>query len=201
MNFLAHLLLAGDDDGLRLGAMLGDFVRGQRALNLYPVEVRRGIRLHRHTDQFFDSLSEVASLRACFQPPFRRYSGILIDLAYDHELAGRWGNYSSLSLERFDQEIFQLLAENVQMLPDRLQQFIRYARQRGLFAAYREKPEIMRSLRGVGSRLSRPNPLHRAEEIWDELTPHFSAGFEGIFCQVQSEVANWLKSRSTMTGS
>ena len=25
MNFLAHLVLAGDDDGLRLGAMLGDF--------------------------------------------------------------------------------------------------------------------------------------------------------------------------------
>ncbi len=201
MNFLAHLVLAGDDDGLRLGAMLGDFVRGQRALELYPGDVRRGIRLHRHTDQFFDSLPEVASLRTCFPAPYRRYSGILIDLAYDHELAGQWDNYSSRSLEQFDLEIYQLLEKNAPMLPERLHRFIRYARKRGLFAAYREKPEIMYSLRGLGARLSRPNPLHRAEEVWDELKPHFSAGFEGIFCQVQLEVSNWLKSRSTITGS
>jgi acyl carrier protein phosphodiesterase len=32
MNFLAHLLHAGDDEGLRLGAMLGDFVRGKQPL-------------------------------------------------------------------------------------------------------------------------------------------------------------------------
>ena len=120
MNFLAHLVLAGDDDGLRLGAMLGDFVRGRRALDDYPEEVRLGIELHRHTDQFFDSLPDVANLRKCFPTPFRRYSGIVIDLAYDHELARRWENYSSQSLEHFDQEIHQLLAKNDRLLSERL---------------------------------------------------------------------------------
>ena len=107
MNFLAHLVLAGDDDGLflRLGAMLGDFVRGRRALDAYPGDVRLGIELHRHTDQFFDSLPDVANLRKYFPATFRRYSGIVIDLAYDHELARRWENYSSQSLEDFDQEV------------------------------------------------------------------------------------------------
>jgi len=201
MNFLAHLLLAGDDDGLRLGAMLGDFVRGRHALAFYPGDVRLGIELHRHTDQFFDSLPDVANLRKHFPAPFRRYSGIVIDLAYDHELARRWENYSSQNLELFDQELNELLARNDRLLPDRLRQFMSYAGRRGLFAAYREKSEIMYSLRGVGSRLSRPNPLHRIEEIWDELAPRFSAGFECVFHQVQSDVSSWLKSRSTTTGS
>ncbi len=201
MNFLAHLLLAGDDDGLRLGAMLGDFVRGRRALDFYPEDVRLGIKLHRHTDQFFDSLPEVVQLRKNFPASFRRYSGIVIDLAYDHELARRWENYSNQSLEHFDQEIYALLARSDRLLPDRLRQFMSYAGRRGLFAAYREKSEILHSLRGVGSRLSRPNPLHRAEEIWDELAPHFSASFEYVFSQVQSDVSSWLKSRSTTTGS
>ncbi len=201
MNFLAHLLLAGDDDGLRLGAMLGDFVRGQRALDFYPGDVRLGIELHRHTDQFFDSLPEVANLRKYFPATFRRYSGIIIDLAWDHELARRWENYSSQSLEHFDQEISQLLARNDRLLSDPLRQFMSYAGRRGLFAAYREKAEIMYSLRGVGSRLSKPNPLHRIEEIWDELAPRFSASFECVFLQVQSDVSSWLKSRSTTTGS
>lgn len=201
MNFLAHLLLAGDDDGLRLGALLGDFVRGRRALVFYPGDVRLGIKLHRHTDQFFDSLPDVAKLRKYFPASFRRYSGIIIDLAYDHELARRWENYSSQSLEHFDQEIYQLMARNDRLLPDRLRQFMNYAGRRGLFAAYREKSEILHSLRGVGSRLSKPNPLHRSEEIWDKLAPRFTASFEHVFIQVQSDVSNWLKSRSTTTGS
>ncbi len=201
MNFLAHLLLAGDDDGLRLGAMLGDFVRGRRALNCYPEDVRLGIKLHRHTDQYFDSLPEVVKLRKNFPASFRRYSGIIIDLAYDHELAKRWENYAGQSLEHFDQEIYALLVRRDRLLPDRLRRFMSYASRRGLFSAYREKLEILYSLRGVGSRLSRPNPLHRAEEIWDELAPRFSASFEYVFLQVQSEVSRWLKSRSTTTGS
>ncbi len=201
MNFLAHLLLAGDDDGLRLGALLGDFVRGRQALVAYPGAIHLGIKLHRHTDSFFDSLPAVRNLRKRFPAPFRRYSGIIIDLAYDHELATRWENYSTQSLEQFDQEIYQLLEENDRLLPDRLREFMRYAVRRGLFAAYRKKSEILYSLRGVGSRLSRPNPLHRAGDIWDELAPDFSASFESVFLQVQSDVSNWLKSRSTTTGS
>jgi acyl carrier protein phosphodiesterase len=125
----------------------------------------------------------------------------MIDLAYDHELARHWDDYSSQSLEQFDREIYRLLERNDHLLPDRLRQFMRYAGRRGLFAAYRKKSEIMHSLRGIGSRLSRPNPLHRAEEIWDELAPRFSASFVYVFLQVQSDASNWLKSRSTTTGS
>jgi acyl carrier protein phosphodiesterase len=201
MNFLAHLLLAGDDDGLRLGAMLGDFVHGRRALGLYQGDVRQGIILHRHTDQYFDSLPDILSLKAYFPATFRRYSGIIIDLAYDYELARRWEDYSNQSLEHFDRDIHKLLQNNYSLLPDRLRRFMRYASRRGLFTTYREKSEIMYSLSGVGTRLSRPNPLHHAEEVWDELAPRFSAGFECIFLQVQSDVPGWLKSRSTTTGS
>ena len=98
-------------------------------------------------------------------------------------------------------EIYELLVRCDRLLPDSLRRFMSYAGQRGLFAAYREKSEILYSLRGVDSRLSRPNLLHRAEEIWDELAPRFSASFEFVFLQVQSEVSRWLKSRSTTTGS
>ena len=53
MNFLAHLLLAGDDEGLRLGAMLGDFVRGREALNRYDEATRLGIRLPQYSYVFW----------------------------------------------------------------------------------------------------------------------------------------------------
>lgn len=201
MNFLAHLVLAGDDDYLRLGAMLGDFVRGRRALAAYPRQLARGILLHRHIDANTDALPETGMLRATLDPPFRRYAGIIVDLGFDHVLARRWDEYGAGSLEDFDRGVRDLLDRHRQWVPERLQRFMAYADRRGLFAAYREEAEILHSLRGIGRRISRPNPLHRVETIWQEFAPRVAQCFGSVFGQVQSEVAVWLKSKSTITGS
>lgn len=201
MNFLAHLALAGGDEGLRLGALLGDFVRGRMALAAFAPGVQRGIRLHRHIDSYGDAMPAIGRLRAWFAPPFRRYAGIVIDLAFDHELARRWPRYSTLPLRAFDTEVRELLAANRAIVPDGLHRFMTYADRRGLFAAYADPAEVLHSLRGIGQRLSRPNPLHRAGEIWADFEPLASAAFEPVFGAIQSEVADWLKSKSTITGS
>jgi len=201
MNFLAHLVLAGDDEALRLGAMLGDFVRGRDVLAAYPPAVRVGIELHRHIDSRTDALPEIAALRAWFPSSFRRYAGIVIDLAVDHELARDWDRYSNDNLERFDRDVRAMLARNDSLVPERLRRFMDYADRRGLFAAYRDPAEVLHSLRGVGRRLSRPNPLHRIGEIWDDLQPLMAANFTALFAQAQSDATAWLKSRSMTTGS
>ena len=195
MNFLSHLLLAGDDEGLMLGAMLGDFVRGKKILDTYDPEIRLGIELHRFIDRSVDSLPDVASLREHFEKPFRRYSGIIIDLAFDHELAIRGDGYSEESLESYDLRVRDLLAKHQDLVPVGLRRFMHYADRRGLFATYRNPSEILLSLSGIGTRLSRPNPLHRVEEIWDDLEPLCSANFEHVFAQVQAAVAEWLDAR------
>jgi len=192
MNFLAHLWLAGDDEGLRLGALLGDFIRGGLDNKGLPKPIQRGILLHRHVDHFIDDLPEMAALRQQFLPPFRRYSGIIIDVAFDHELAVRWEAYSSVSLAQFDSDLRQLLARYGALLPDDLRQLMRYADRRGLFAAYRDESEILVTLSGIGRRLSRPNPLYRVSEIWPTMRPVFSSGFDQIFPQVQRSVTTWL---------
>ncbi len=181
--------------------MLGDFIRGRQALAAFSEEVQRGVLLHRHIDVHTDALPEVASMRRWFDAPFRRFSGIVIDLAIDHELAKRWTNYSEVSLDDFDLGVRLLLARHDELLPDRLRRFMLYADRRGLFAAYRSSEEILYSLEGIGRRLSRPNPLHRVHEIWDDFEPQISARFEPVFGKLQSEVAEWLKLKSTITGS
>ena len=201
MNFLAHLQLAGDDDGLRLGALLGDFIKGKRVLRKYPQAVQAGIKLHRFIDTTTDEQEAVVDLRRKIQKPFRRYAGIIIDMALDHELARRWHQYSEISLESFDIGVRELLSLNETFVPKRLHSFMDYADSRGLFASYLNEDEVLRSLVGVGRRFLRPNPLHRVDEIWTELRPAFSECFEQAFPAIQSDVADWLKSRSTTTGS
>jgi acyl carrier protein phosphodiesterase len=197
MNFLAHLLLAGDDDGLRLGAMLGDFVRGGMDDSKLPPPVQRGILLHRFIDQYLDRLPELADLRQQFEPPFRRYAGIIIDVAFDHHLALRWDEFSDTPLPEFDQDVRRLLGNYDHLLPDELKGFMRYADRRGLFAAYRDKEEILYSLEGLGRRLSRSNPLHRVNEIWDQHDAALARGFDVVFPKVRLAVTDWLTAGAT----
>ena len=195
MNFLAHLHLAGDDEGLTLGAMLGDFLRGDTDSMPVPASVRRGILLHRHIDQFLDTLQEISQLREAFDPPFRRYSGIIIDLAFDHHLALRWKEFSSVRLRQFDRNVRALLARHKFLLPRGLTSFMRYADRRGLFAAYRSEDEILFSLHGIGRRLTRPNPLHRVEEIWPDVKPLTGRAFGPVFSQVRRSVLEWCEAQ------
>jgi acyl carrier protein phosphodiesterase len=201
MNFLAHLMLAGTDEGLRLGAMFGDFVRGSAALATFRPSVRTGIRLHRHIDSFTDSLPEIAGLRKELPSGFRRFGGIIIDLALDHELARGWDSDRDQTLAAFDRGVREMLGRHEDEVPAGLSRFMDYADRRGLFAAYREESEILHSLRGIGRRLSRPNPLHRIDEIWDGFAPRVRECADPVFSKVQSDVAAWLSSRSTTTGS
>ena len=46
MNFLAHAVLAGDDDADRIGGLLGDFVKGPLPAGLPPA-LAKGVALHR----------------------------------------------------------------------------------------------------------------------------------------------------------
>jgi acyl carrier protein phosphodiesterase len=201
MNFLAHLCLANGDSGLMLGGLIGDFVRGRRALRAFPESIRQGIVLHRYIDKCTDRSPVVKRLRPQFSREFRRYAGIIIDLAFDHELAVNWWRYMPGSLERFDLETRDLLRDNDEWVPEKLTGFMRYADRYGLFSSYREVDMIMQALAGIGTRLSRPNPLHRVPEIWPELAPQFKPAFKEFFPQIQSEVLDWRNLNPTTTGS
>ena len=201
MNFLAHLCLASGDDGLMLGGLIGDFVRGSQALKAYPENIREGILLHRFIDKTTDQSAHVKELRTKFPREFRRYAGIVIDLAFDHELALNWWRYMPGSLERFDMEVRDLLRDYSGVIPEQLTLFMRYADRHGLFAAYRDKDVTLYALAGMGTRLSRANPLHRVSEIWPSLAPEFHKAFREFFPQIQADVIQWRSSRSTTTGS
>jgi len=201
MNFLAHLCLGNGSPELMLGGLIGDFVRGRRALHAYPEPIRQGILLHRHIDRKTDHSPRVKKLRNQFPREFRRYSGIIIDLAFDHELARNWWRYMPQSVERFDLETRDMLRDHVEILPEGLKEFMRYADRHGLFTAYREADVTLYALAGIGTRLSRPNPLHRVAEIWPDLAVEFASTFRSFFPEIQAEVATWRQRKLTMDGS
>ena len=190
MNHLAHALLSGPDDGFRLGGLLGDFVRGGIDPSL-PVSVRQGIALHRAIDVFTDSHDDIRALRALFEPPFRRYAGILIDIWFDHLLARDFDSWSEIPLTRFSNDIVFLLDQRDDLLPDPLRRFRGYLKAHGLPAAYADRHMIGEVLAGVGTRLKRSNPLEQGLLEISRLELELDLSFTGFFPHLVKFATSW----------
>lgn len=193
MNHLAHALLSGADDQIRLGGMLGDFSRGTIDPTL-PDGVRQGIALHRAIDSFTDQHAELVALRAHFEPPFRRYAGILIDIWFDHLLAREFARWSAMPLPSFSDALLALLDKNDALLPESLHRFSRYMQVRRLPAAYAEREMIGEVLAGVSARLSRDNPLAAGMVEISRLEPVLKQAFDRFFPELDQFTREWLDS-------
>ncbi len=116
MNHLAHLRLSPPDPHWRLGALLGDFVRGTD-LSAHPDGVRRGIELHRAIDSFTDAHPVFAQSRRRIDGPLRRFSGVLVDVFYDHFLLRRWDEIGSGEhAAAFASDAYALLRDHRELL-------------------------------------------------------------------------------------
>jgi acyl carrier protein phosphodiesterase len=159
MNFLAHAYLAGPDPALRLGGMLGDFVKGPLPAGLPPA-VATGVRLHRRIDSFAETHPAFCRSRARVSPLRRRYAGIMVDLFYDHFLARDWSAFAERPLAEFAADTYALLAAHAALLPAPLAAMFPSMRGHDWLTSYRAIEATGRALDRIGERrLRRANPL------------------------------------------
>ena len=86
MNYLAHAYLSFGNDGILLGNMISDFVKGKKQFD-YSVVIHNGILLHRAIDDFTDNHEIIKKAKSVFRNDYRLYSGALVDVVFDHFLA------------------------------------------------------------------------------------------------------------------
>lgn len=177
MNYLAHLYLSEHSDAALVGNLLGDFVKGRpESLNFAP-GLQRGILLHRRVDSFTDAHPVFRNSRSRLAPQYRRFGGIIVDLAYDHFLARNWSKLSNEPLEHFAARAYRALEDHHRLLPPRLQRMAPIMAEQDWLVAYARLDNVERSLAGISRRLSRPTPLARAG---NELRRHYG-GLEADF--------------------
>ncbi|HEV7490838.1 MAG TPA: ACP phosphodiesterase [Rhodanobacteraceae bacterium] len=195
MNILAHALLAAPDDDRIFGSLIGDFVRGAIDPAL-PSGVREGIVLHRAIDTYTDAHPEIAAARPLFEPPFRRYAGIMLDMWFDHLLAREWRHYGDGALDDFSRRVRSLLDSRRTLVPARMHGFVAYLHAHDLPAAYRDTPVIGEALGGISSRLTRPNPLRDALPVLVALDAELQARFDRFFPQLHAFARMQIDRRS-----
>ena len=148
------MYLAGDSEESIVGNMLGDFVKG-RIGDEFPPGVAEGIRTHRKVDAFTDSHEMVVRSKRLVSPERRRFSGIIVDLAFDHILAANWGDYSGVPLEDFVEKTYGVLAANTDLMPPRPRKILEVMIDEDWLGSYGGLEGIGRALDRIAIRLER----------------------------------------------
>ena len=123
MNFLAHIYLSGNSDSLKIGNFIADSIRGKQYLS-FPLEIQKGILLHRAIDSYTDFHPIFRKSKHRLVPNYNHYSGVIVDIFYDHFLAKNWNLYCDMPLETYAQSFYKLLENHFEILPLRIQNMI-----------------------------------------------------------------------------
>lgn len=119
MNVLAHIYLSGDSDEIIIGNYIGDYVRGRNYAD-YPENIRKGILLHRRIDSFTDRHPVVHRSKLLFSSRYHKYSGVIIDILYDHFLTKEWDFFSRKPIESVTYNFYMAMVNNFEILPDKV---------------------------------------------------------------------------------
>lgn len=183
MNYLAHMFLSDNTPGSMLGNFMGDSIKGN-VEGVFPKEIVEGIIRHRRIDHFTDTHFIVSSSRKLISEAQRRFSGIIIDVLYDHFLSRNWSLYSKTGLDEFIKTVYKNLHNHTTVIPPDAELCIQTMIQEDWLRGYGSVEGIDNTFKRMSKRLRRENTLYSAVE---ELEKHYrvlNSQFLGFFPQL-----------------
>jgi len=173
-----------------IGNFIGDFVKGRHYLE-YPERIGKGIILHRKIDSFTDRHPVTKTCKTFINPMYRKYSGIVVDIFYDHFLATNWKHFSSVPLKDFVIQKYTILSAYDYFFPPEVKIFFPYFLETNWLYAYSTFDGLGTVLQNMSTRTSLPDFSDYAIKIlkdnYDDLGKYFFSFFRDIISFVESE--------------
>lgn len=198
MNFLAHIYLSGDDDDIKIGNFLGDFVKGRlnKLTNAqFSLGVINGMALHREIDFFTDTHPIVKQSIDRLQPKYHKVSGIIVDMFYDHILAKNFLQYSSISLPEYSQSFYDLLKNRKSEIPKEMDRMVKSMVSHNWLMGYTTYEGIEWALKGISQRLSFDSGIEKATEELRRDYALYEAEFQLFFPEMILHCQNFCSTR------
>lgn len=194
MNFLAHLSLSGDEPKIMVGNFIGDFVKGRNLASKFEPMIVSGIELHRSIDHFTDTHKIVQQSKRRLAGKYGHYSGVIIDVFYDHFLSARWNDYYPISISSFATKAYQVIKDADPILPEFVKGFLPYMIRQNWLVAYGTFDGLLQALTGIGRRThitNMPDAINDLKEKYQLFDEDFSA----FFPQLKEFAHNYLSAR------
>ncbi|MEZ7498608.1 acyl carrier protein phosphodiesterase [Flavobacterium sp. Arc3] len=191
MNFLAHIYLSGDNDLIKIGNFMADGIRGKQFKN-YPLEVQKGIMLHRAIDTFTDAHPIFRQSTKKLHSRYHHYSGVIVDVFYDHFLAKNWIKYSNQDLDGYVAAFYKSLSDNTPILSERTIGLMPYMIKQNWLLSYQTIEGIDKILTQMDSRTKNESKMRFASEELTELYTEFEQDFTLFFEDLRAHVRQKL---------
>lgn len=177
MNFLAHQYLSGNSEKIKIGNFIGDYVKGKKYQN-YQQEIQEGIILHRNIDYFTDRHPVVLNSSKKLKEGYGKYSGVVLDLIFDHFLAKNWNTYHESSITEFVTRTHEILIKNYLVLPNKVKLFLPFIIQSRRLETYAEINGLRTALEIMSRRTSLPDKTNFAIDCLLNNYSEFKGEFE-----------------------
>lgn len=198
MNYLIHFFLAGDDVELRLGNLLGDYVKGRVERFEHPGitdRLRIGIQMHRTIDAFSDRHPAVHRSKRILSAQYGRLSGVIVDVFYDHVLARRWTEHHPQPLADYTQELYRTLKANLNRLPPPVHPLVAGMSRGDWLRSYASQRGIDRALQGMAQRRPVAAEIGTAGRVLADQFDRFSADFDEFLPELRVRCGEFLAER------
>jgi acyl carrier protein phosphodiesterase len=195
MNFLAHLYLSYNNEGVILGNFIADAVKGNK-LDHFPEDVVRGIRLHREIDSYTDSHPVFRQGKARLSGRYRMFSGVIVDLYYDHFLAKNWVDYSDTDLEKCVASAYKLLLKHYAILPSRSRKILPYMIAQNWLVGYADFDRLTRVFQGMSRRSRFESGMEHAVDDLKKDYSLYESEFRLFFPDIISHIRQYRNDES-----
>jgi len=183
MNFLAHIYLSGNNKAVTIGNFIADGIRG-KDYKMYPKDIQTGILLHREIDTFTDAHKTVRISTKRLHKNYSHYSGVIVDILYDHFLAKNWQNYSEIPLSDYINYFYDSLEDYFEILPQRIKQMMPYMITDNWLLSYASIEGISKVLEGMNRRTKNKSKMNLAinelQRFYNEFEIEFTHFFEEL---------------------
>ena len=200
MNFLAHIFLSGDNDLVTIGNFIADGIKGND-YKKFPKDVQVGILLHRNIDTYTDAHDTVRLSTKRLHEKYGHYSGVIVDILYDHFLAKNWNQYCNTPLNEYVDDFYNSLEDHYDLLPSRIKKMMPYMLADNWLLSYASIDGITRVLEGMNRRTKNRSGMHEAvnelELFYDDFEAEFTSFFYELidFSQLRLKELNKKRSR------
>lgn len=183
MNILAHLILSGNDAGVRFGNFIGDGVKGRDYSHWEP-SVQLGIKLHREIDNYSETLAPALNSRRLLATELGIFAPVALDVIYDHILASNWSHWHNEDLRDFTLMCYRELELRVAEMPARQAFMLPYMVKGDWLYNYQHIEGAQRALSGLGKRITRQPALEKAVDIFLKEKQRFMDDFWEFYPQM-----------------
>ena len=191
MNFLAHIYLSGENELLKIGNFMADSIRGNQYLT-YPNEIQKGVLLHRHIDSFTDFHPIYRKSKHRLHEKYGHYSGVIMDIMYDHFLAKNWNTFSEIPIEKYAASFYELLQKEESLLTERTKNMIPYMIAQNWLVSYASLECLETILFQMDyrtkNRVNMPEAMKELKQFETEFETEFFAFFDELQVSCQQKL-------------